>query len=428
MYKEAIRPAWVEVDLRKFDQNVKNIMAKANEVPTADGSPREMIGVIKADAYGHGAVRCAEVLRKNGVKTFAIATLQEAVELREAGATEEIIMLGLTPDMYADTIVKYDITPVVCDFNNASAISDAASAAGKTVHGLVAVDSGMGRIGYVAAEVASDEVEDILKAGSTTPDPEYISAVKAALEKYALSGENAVTSNDSSVEDVKKIASLSNFKIKGMFSHMATADAFDKDFSKVQEARYSKFYRDLVSAGVEIPKRTLANSASIMEIPSIHFDMVRPGIILYGCYPSNEVDRSLLDIEQVMSVKANIALLKEVPVGFSCGYGRRFIANRPSKIATITLGYADGYPRPYSSQAKVIVNGVVCPVAGNICMDQFMVDVTDVPDVKVGDEIIVMGSDGVNTISAEDIAEATGTISYEICCAFGQRLPKVYVE
>ena len=380
MYKEAIRPAWVEVNLSNLDYNIKNIRAKIGD--------RDMIGVIKADAYGHGSVKVAEVLRENGVKIFAIATLQEAITLREAGAREEIIMLGLTPDMYADTIVNYDITPVVCDAANAAAIDAAAAAAGKTVRGLIAVDTGMGRIGYL-------------------PDDANI---------------------DAAVEDVKKIAALKNFKIRGLFSHMSTADAFDKTYSHEQEAKYNKFYDALTAAGVEIPWKTLANSASIMELPTVHFDACRPGIILYGCYPSDEVDVNQLSIKPVMSVKANIVHLKDVPAGFSVGYGRRYISEKPSKIATLALGYADGYPRPYSQFAKVIVNGVMAPVAGNICMDQCMVDVTDVPDVKVGDEVIIMGTDGKNTILADDIAKATGTINYEICCAFGQRLPKVYVK
>lgn len=377
MVKEAIRPAWVEVNLSNLDFNIKNIKKKA--------SGREIIGVIKADAYGHGSVEVAKVLRENGIKTFAIATLQEAITLREAGAKEEIIMLGLTPDMYADVLVEYDITPVVCHLGNAKAISEAAKKAGKTVSGLIALDSGMGRIGYL-------------------------------------------TDDDSAIDEIKQISTLSNFKIKGIFSHMATADAYDKSFAKLQEYRYMEFYKKLIEAGVDIPFRTLANSASIMEIPTIHYDAVRPGIILYGCYPSHEVDKNELDLKPVMSVKANIVHLKDVPVGFSTGYGRKFISKRPSKIATLALGYADGYPRPYSQFAKVIVNGVIAPIAGNICMDQCMVDVTDVPNVKIGDEVIIMGSDGKNTILADDIADATGTINYEITCAFGQRLPKVYVR
>ena len=379
MYKEAIRPVWAEINLSNLDYNIKSIREKV-------GADKQIIGVIKADGYGHGSVMCANVLRENGVKTFAIATLQEAITLRDAGAKEEIIMLGLTPDMYADVIAEYDITPVVCDSANAKAISDAAAKIDKTVFGLIAIDTGMGRIGYLA-----DEIE-------------------------------------TSIEDIKKIAALPNFKIKGMFSHMSTADAADKTYSHQQEDKYNAFYEALTKAGVYVPMRTLANSASIMELPSIYFDAVRPGIILYGCYPSNEVDKKQLSIKPVMSVKANIIHLKDVPENFSVGYGRKYISEKPARIATIALGYADGYPRPYSAQAKVIVNGVVCPIAGNICMDQCMIDVSNVPNVKVGDEVIVMGSDGVNTILADDIAEATGTINYEICCAFGQRLPKVYVK
>lgn len=378
MYKEALRPVWAEINLSNLDYNIKQIKNKIGA--------REMIGVIKADAYGHGSVKVAEVLRANGCKAFAIATLQEAVTLREAGATEEIIMLGLTPDMYADTIVNYDITPVVCSYENAAAFAAEAKKAGKTVNALIAVDTGMGRIGYLADDL------------------------------------------DFAIADVKKIAALESFKIQGMFSHMSTADAYDKTYSHLQEAKYNKFYEALTQAGIEIPLRTLANSASIMELPTVHFDACRPGIILYGCYPSDEVDVNELSIKPVMSVKANIVHLKDVPADFSVGYGRKYISKKPSKIATIALGYADGYPRPYSPNARVIVNGVIAPIAGNICMDQCMIDVTDVPDVKPGDEVIVMGSDGTNTILADDIARATGTINYEITCAFGQRLPKVYVK
>lgn len=214
---------------------------------------------------------------------------------------------------------------------------------------------------------------------------------------------------------------------------MSTADAADKTFSLQQQEKFNAFYQTLQSAGIKIPQRTLANSASVMELPAVHFDLVRPGIILYGCYPSKEVNRNLIDLKPVMSVKAQIVHLKEVPAGFSVGYGRRFIASRPSRIATIEVGYADGYPRPYSAGGRVIINGRFAPLAGNICMDQCMIDVTEIPGVELGSEVILMGSTETNkktkapAISAEDIAEATGTISYEILCAFGQRLPKVYL-
>lgn len=378
MYKDALRPAWVEINLSNLDYNIKNIKAKA--------AGRQLIGVIKADAYGHGSEEVARVLAENGVTIFAVATLQEAIVLRQAGfIQQEIIMLGLTPDLYADTIAEYDITPVTCSFGNAKAISDAAEKAGKVVKGLIAVDTGMGRIGYQPYDPAA-------------------------------------------IEDVKKMTKLSNFRIKGMFSHFSTADALDKTYTHGQEKKYADFYAALTAAGVEVPFRTLSNSAAIMEVPTAYYDAVRPGIILYGLYPSDEVNKKELDIKPVMSVKANIVHLKEVGEDFSVGYGRKFISRRPSKIATLALGYADGYPRPFSAYGRVIVNGVYAPLAGNICMDQCMVDVTDVPNVKVGDECIIVGSDGKNTILADEIASATGTINYEIACAFGQRLPKVYVK
>lgn len=378
MYKDAIRAAWAEINITNLDFNIKKIKEKV-------GPGKKITGVIKADAYGHGAVKVATVLRANGIDSFGVATLSEAVRLRKAGfVLEEIVILGLTPDPYIDTIVEHRLTPVVCDFKNAEAISNAAKKANIIISGLVAVDTGMGRIGY---------------------DPE----------------------NSASIDDIRMMQSLPNFKIQGLMSHFATADAADKTYTTVQEQRFMVFYKKLINAGVNIPCRTIANSAAVMEIASTHYEMVRPGIILYGCYPSSEVDKSQLELRPVMSVKANITHLKKVPAGNSISYGRKFTAKQDSIIATIPLGYADGFPRPYSSKGKVIVNGVFAPIAGNICMDQCMIDVTHVPYPRLGDEVTIMGKDGIYEILADDIATATGTINYEIVCAFGQRLPKVYV-
>ena len=376
MYKEALRPVWAEINLSNLDYNIKQIKQKAGG--------REMIGVVKADGYGHGSVEVSKVLLENGVKTLAIATLREAITLREAGLTCPIIMLGITPELYADTLIQYDITPVTSSFKNAAAISDAAETAGKVIEAFVAVDTGMGRIGFLPA--------------------------------------------DETIDEFKKISSLANLKIKGVFSHFATADEADKTYAKQQLTHYNSLYKKLQDAGIEIPVRTFANSAAIMEIPDAHFDMVRPGIVLYGCYPSSEVDRSQLSIKPVMSVKANIIHMKKVPTGFSVSYGKKFTTQRESLIATLALGYADGYPRYLSGKGRVIVNGVYAPVIGNICMDQCMIDVTDVPDVKLSDEVVLMGSQGDLAILADEIGEKTGTINYEIVCAFGQRLPKVYVR
>ena len=393
MYKETKRAAWAEINLSNADHNIKNIRKKV-------GPDVEITGIIKADGYGHGAVAMAEVLRKNNIRSFGVATLHEAVALRDAGAKEEIVMLGLTPKMYSYTIVDYDITPVVMSYDNASALSDAAQKKGKVISGFIAADTGMGRIGYPVSNPSSGTLSSgELSAGTL-----------------------------SSIRDIKMIEDLSCFKIKGLFSHFATADAKDKSYAREQEKNYNRFYDALLASGINIPMRTFANSAAIMELPSVWFDSVRPGIILYGCYPSHEVDKSLIDLKPVMSVRANIVRLALMPEGTSVSYGRKFIAKRESLIATIPLGYADGFPRPYSQAGRVLVDGVFAPIAGNICMDQCMIDVTDVPGVKVGDEVIIIGDSGENTILADDIGDATGTINYEIVCAFGQRLPKVYIK
>ncbi|MFR6257278.1 MAG: alanine racemase, partial [Anaerovoracaceae bacterium] len=312
-------------------------------------------------------------------------TLSEAVRLRKAGfLLEEIIVLYPVQDPFVDTIIQHRLTPVVCDYKNAEAISRAAQKENIIIKGYIAVDTGMGRIGY-------------------NPD------------------------DSTSIEDIKMINNLHNFKIAGLLSHFATADEADKTYSSVQEQRYMVFYKKLINAGVPIPERTLANSAAIMEIASSHYEMTRCGIILYGCYPSGEVDRKQLELRPAMSVKANIIHLKQVPAGTSISYGRKFTTTKDSLIATIHIGYADGLPRPYSNKGKVIVNGVFAPIAGNICMDMCMIDVTHVPYVRLGDEVTIMGKDGIYEITADDIAKATDTINYEVVCGFGQRLPKVYV-
>lgn len=378
MLKETLRPVWVEVNLSNADYNIKQIKKKV-------GEGKQIIGVVKADAYGHGAPQIAKVLIDNGVDMLAIATLSEAVQLRDAGFTCPIIMLGITPEMYHDTILKYDITAVVSSFENAEHLSTLAEQAGKKPEVLVAIDTGMGRIGFQPIE------------------------------------EN--------VPDVVKISKLPGIKIKGLFSHFATADEKDKTYANGQLAKYNAFAEMLEAAGVKLEFRTLANSAAIMEIPAAHFDAVRPGIILYGCYPSHEVDQNELSIKPVMSVKANILHLKKVGPGFSVSYGRKFTSERETVIGTLALGYADGFPRNLSGKGgRVLVNGQYAPIVGNICMDQCMIDVTDIPDVKVGDEVVIVGTQGDKTILADEIADKTGTINYEVTCRFALRMPRVYVK
>ncbi|MEE3362959.1 MAG: alanine racemase [Anaerovoracaceae bacterium] len=378
MEKKLLRPAWVEVNLSNLDYNLESIKKQI-------GPDVKIVGVVKADAYGSGAVRVAKELHEHGVDMFAVATLEEAIELREQGPEGvEIIILGLTPPSCAEEVVQYDIIAATDSMELAEALSEAGKAQGRTAKAIIGFDTGMGRIGF-------------------RPDDDYVG-------------------------EIRKMQALPDLDIVGMFSHLSTADSRDKTYSHEQMAKYAKFVEDLKEAGIDLKIKTLANSASVVDLPDTYYTHVRPGIILYGEYSDEEVHRDEVPLKRVMQVKAQIMKVKWIDKGDSVGYGRKYRAPGRAKIATCNVGYADGYPRDYSPNAKVIVHGQFAPVAGNICMDQFMIDVTDVPDVEVGDEVILMGSDGNLSITAEEIAGYTGTIHNEILCAFGQRLPKVYVR
>ena len=382
MYKETLRQVWAEIDMSAFDHNVKEIRRQLGDVP--------MIGVIKANGYGHGATECAKVLAYNGVDHFAVATIEEGINLREDGIEGSIVILGLTPAECSDTIVEYDLTPVIMDFDHVKALSDAAGEAGEEAFKcLFAIDTGMGRIGY---RVFTDQERDV--------------AAKA----------------------YEEMSKLPNISIPGIITHFSTADEEQTEYTKSQIANYNAFIERLGRDGVS-PKKICANSAAIMMYPEVHFDAARPGIILYGLAPSGYLKGKVLDLQPVMSVHAEILNLKTVPAGTSVSYGRKFTSTEAeTKIATIGLGYADGYSRLNSGKISVLCGGIKCPVVGNICMDQCMVDVSAVPDVKLGDEIVVMGKQGDAEISADDLAAINGTINYEITCCFDLRIPKVYVN
>ncbi|NLY71643.1 MAG: alanine racemase [Clostridiales bacterium] len=375
MLKETLRPVWAEINLKAIEHNINEIRRIVGET--------EIIGVVKADGYGHGAIEVSKVLLDNGVSTLAVATLSEAIDLRKAGFKCPIIMLGLTPSVYHHVLLDYDITPVLASYMETRVLSKLAVEAKKTVEILLAVETGMGRIGFMP--------------------------------------------NKDSITEITGIKQLPNIKIKGIFSHFATADEKDKTYSYQQIEIFNQFYKDLEDAGIPIPFKTLANSAAIIDLPEAYFDAVRPGIILYGCYPSDQVDKSKINLIPAMTLKANIVFLKRVPKGFPISYGRKFVTERESLIATLPIGYADGYPRFLSGKGRVIVKGQYAPVVGNICMDQCMIDVTDIPGVRKYDEVVLIGSQGDKTILADEIAEKTGTINYEIVTRIGKRVPRVYV-
>lgn len=388
MLPETLRPVWAEINMKNAAFNIQQIQKRAGK--------SEVIGIIKANAYGHGAVEYARMLRANGIKKFGIAALSEALALREGGIKEPIIMLGLTPNMYLDTIMKYNITPVISTYENAKALSDLITSgqvpisfdslddSDKTKEIYVAVDTGMGRVGFLRDEAG--------------------------------------------IEAIERISKLPNIRIAALFSHFAAADEKDKTYANMQLDHFNRVYDALTKRGVNIPVRTIANSAGIIDLPESHFEAVRPGIILYGCYPSEEVNKENVALKPVMTVKANITLLKTVPKGSSISYGCIFTTERESIIATLPLGYADGYPRFLTGKARVIINGQYAPIVGKICMDQCMIDVTDVPGVKEGDEVILLGSDGNLSIFAEELGDKSSTINYEILSRMGNRIPRVYID
>lgn len=376
MFKEGLRPAWVEIDLKALENNIKIIQSRVSP-----GS--QICGIVKANAYGHGMLECVRVMRRNGISTFGISTLSEAIQLREAGIEDRIIMLGLTPEMYVDTVVEYDIMTGFTDISYARALSEEAVKRGKTMEIWGIIDTGMGRIGYQAK------------------DPQ-------------------------AVEEIYAVSQMPGLKLAGIFSHFSTSDFEDRSYADKQERRFNHIRDALMERGLSFYLCSLANSPATMDRPSSHFDLCRPGGIFYGRYQSGVT--LVPGIQPVMSVKANIVQLKNVPEGFSVSYERSLITKRPSTIATLAMGYADGIPRPWWEKGRVIVRGQYTPFAGVICMDQCMLDVTDIPNVQTGDEVVIMGRSGDLFIGAEDIAQGVGTIGNNITCGCDLRLPYLYLE
>lgn len=369
-----IRPVWAEIDLDKIAFNMRNIKNVAGD--------REVIAVIKADAYGHGAVELAEVLLENGASRFAVAIITEAIELRESSIKAPIMILGYTPIEFGEDLIKYGIEQTVYDLEYAKQLSEIALKMGKKAKIHIALDTGMGRIGFMP--------------------------------------------NEESLNEVLEIAYLDGIETVGIFTHFSTADEEDKEYTNYQFAKIQNFIKMLSNNGVNIPIKHVSNSGAIIDLPETYLDAVRAGIILYGYYPSNEVNKERLSIEPALTLKAKIGHVKKLEKGMYVSYGRTFKTERDSIIATLPIGYADGYSRLLSGKAKVIVNGKFANVIGRICMDQCMIDVTDVGEVKVGDEVIILGEDRDLKFNADDMAELIDTINYDILCMIKHRVPRIY--
>jgi len=361
-----------EISLDAVANNVR--VAKSHLKPGT-----KLCAVVKANAYGHGAVRVAQEAARNGADFMAVALVQEAVELRDAGIDTPILVLGaMTPEV-ADITVKYDISHAVFDEERLYALNEAALKQNKKAKVHLKIDTGMHRIGI--------QVED---AG-----------------KFA-----------------KLAAGMPGIYIEGAFSHFATADADSKEYAAFQYARFMKAMELIEAEGIEIPIKHISNSAALTEIEAYQLDMVRQGITLYGLHPA-DITAGYERFEPVMRLKAKVSYVKALPAGETIGYGRTFTVNRPSIIATVPLGYADGISRKLSNKGYMLIKGKKAPIVGKVCMDQIMLDVTDIPNVKVGDEVIVFGG---RELPMELVAEWAETICYEMVCAVSARVPREYVR
>ena len=370
--------AWAEINLDNIAHNVREIRRITNK-------KAEIMGVVKADAYGHGVMGVVRTLLDNGVTRLAVSMLDEAIQLRKFGIEVPILILSYTDPIRAEEIILNDVTQTVFSHDLAKALSDAAVKLGKKAKIHIKIDTGMTRVGFM---------------------PGY-----------------------SAVKNVVEISKLPGIIIEGLFTHFASADEKDKSYTYMQFERFMSICSELGRIGVHIPVKHVCNSAGLMEFPEMHLDMVRPGIIMYGLYPSEEVDKSKISLKPAMTLKANVILVKGVEKNTCISYGRIFTTKRDSKIATIPIGYADGYTRLLNNKGKVLINGELAPVVGKICMDQCMVDVTDLRnEVHVGDEVVIFGRQGENEITVEEVAKDIGTINYEVVCVVGKRIPRVYLK
>ena len=364
---------YVKINLDAIDSNIDAIRARVGT---------DVMAVIKADAYGHGAIQVARVLQDK-CSFFGVSSILEAMELRRAGLYNPILILGHTPVSAYPALVQAEIRPTIYHYEDAAALSQAALQEGKTAAFHLAVDTGMSRIGFQA-----------------TPEDADVCA---------------------------RIARLPGLFAEGLFSHFATADCADLSRARNQAALFDGFYEMLKDRGVEIPIRHLNNSAGLMNFDN-HYEMVRAGIVLYGMYPSDEVDPSLLTIRPALQWLSRVTHVKTLPAGREISYGGTYVTSGTTRVATVPVGYADGYRRSLSGRFYVLIRGRKAPILGRVCMDQMMVDVTDIPGVQLGDPVVLVGRSGSEEITVETIAAAADSFNYEFVCGISRRVPRVYMK
>ena len=361
----------VKIDLDVIARNFDAVKKKV-------GVP--VMAIIKADAYGHGAVQVTRLLQDK-CAFFGVSSVLEAMELRQAGLTNPILILGHTPVSAFPVLVQAEIRPTIYHYDAALALSKAAQQQGKTAAFHIAVDTGMSRIGFQATEADADICAEITK--------------------------------------------LPGLRLEGLFSHFATADCADLSRSRAQTEKFDRFYEMLQQRGVEVPIRHLDNSAGLMNFDR-HYHMVRSGIVTYGMYPSDEVNVNDLSIRPALQWLSRITHLKTLPAGREISYGGTFVTTRETRVATVPVGYADGYRRSLSGKFYVLIRGKKAPILGRVCMDQMMVDVTDIPDVTPRDQVVLVGRSGDEEITMEQIAAAADSFNYEFVCGISRRVPRIY--
>lgn len=345
------------------------------------GDNVKIMAIVKADAYGHGAIEVAKAI-KDEVYGFAVATAREAVELREHGINNMILVLGYVCKAEYEEAIRNRITFAMLSEEMAKEVSECAVQMNESASCHIKINTGMNRIGFAADEASVDEIE--------------------------------------------RVCRMPGLDCEGIFMHFATADSDDKTFSHIQFERFMKVINELADRGVNFRIRHCCNSAAIVDMPEYALDMVREGIILYGMHPSDEM-LTEIKYNPVMELKSHVIFVKELEAGEGISYGRTYITDRLTRVATVAIGYADGYPRSLSSKGYVLIHGKKAPILGRICMDQMMVDVTDIPDVKVEDVVTLIGKDGDEIITVEELAAISGKFDYEFVCGISQRVERKYV-
>ena len=378
---------YAEINLSAIANNIREL--RRITAPAA-----KVMAVVKANGYGHGAEQVAKAALENGAEALGVARLCEAVALREAGFSVPILIFGYTPPGQADTLIRLDISQTIFSLENAAALSEAAVSKGEKIKVHIKVDTGMGRHGFPT-------------------DCGEIAGSAAGLLRH-------------SIEQVEAVVRFPGLEAEGVMTHFATSDSADKAYAKKQFEIFQDFIHRMKKRGIEFPVRHAANSGAVIDLPETHLDMVRPGISIYGFYPSEEVDETKLSLTPAMTLKSRVAQVKKVPAGFYMSYGQTHKTRKPTAIATIPAGYADGYSRLLSSRGHMLVRGQRAPIIGRVCMDLTMLDVGHIPDVAPDDEVVLIGRQGKKTIHADQIAKMLDTINYEVVSSISARVARIY--